>query len=173
MASQDEEKKRKRETRTPTMTRRKLSMKSFISGISVDDTLSSFLHGFKVFSFSLSLSFSLFLLLVPNTASHARAIHIISFGCRGDVAPLTYPSYGAFTRKFPRHRRRAIARRMRNQPRRYTLILNNDTLATRSFAALDGETPDDAPRYVTRATSPSRDASTLSRCEKFSSGLSR
>jgi len=138
MASQDEEKKRKRETRTPTMTRRKLSMKSFISGISVDDTLSSFLHGFKVFSFSLSLSppLSFFLPLVPNTASRAtaRAIHIISFGCQGDVASLTYFSYGAFTRKFPR-RRRTIAGRMRNQ-RWYTLILNNDTLATRSFAAL-------------------------------------
>jgi len=47
------------ETRTPTMTRRKPSMKSFISGISVDDTLSSFLHGFKAPLFYLSLSLSL------------------------------------------------------------------------------------------------------------------
>lgn len=79
------------------MTRRKLSMKSFISGISVDesDTLSSFLHGFKVFP-SLSLPLSIL--------SRAFCRHFARIA--GCPFPVTYPGYSASLEgKFPRHSR--------------------------------------------------------------------
>ena len=126
MASQDEKKKRKRETRTPTMTRRKLSMKSFISGISVDDTLSSFLHGFNVFSFSFSLSFSRFQLAMRPRAHFA----VISLGCRGDVVPRNLSQLCRFTWKFPRHSHIVAEQSLdgwETDYDSYTLILNNDS----------------------------------------------
>lgn len=129
MASQNEEKKRKRETRTPTMTRRKLSMKSFISGISVDDTLSSFLHGFKVFSFSLSLShsFPAQLAIPPWPRAHFA---VISLGCR-ETLLVTYLSYGAPLGNFRVTPASSSDHRTDEKPTAtYTLILNNDTLVT-------------------------------------------
>lgn len=84
MASRDTRRKKAEEKRQrPTMTRRKLSMKSFISGISVDesdDTLSSFLHGFKVFP-SLSLSFSCFYSFLLSLALSCSPLLSLALSC--------------------------------------------------------------------------------------------
>lgn len=73
------------------------------------------------------------------------------------------------------HLCRAIAGRMRNRPRRYTLILNNDTLVTwiaDSAPSTRKRRRTTSIRYTRDVLFPGMvDAGTLSRYEKFSSEL--